>query len=144
MGAGPALHRLMDEYKGKVRLVIKMHPYKYRDFAHIAAEAAFSAHEQGMFWRMHLKMIENSPKLDRLSLIKYAGEIGLDVDKFTRDLDGMRHMKIIERDKKLANELDLYNTPAFFFNGRKVFGNRSYEYFKAVFEEELDAASKKK
>jgi len=49
----------------------------------------------------------------------------------------MRHRDLIERDKKLAVDLDLYNTPTFFINGRKVIGNRPYEYFKKIIEEEL-------
>jgi protein-disulfide isomerase len=119
-----------------------MYPYKYRDFAHIAAEAALAAWEQGKFWQMHTTLLENSPRLDRESLIQYAKMIGLDVGRFTRDLDKMKHADIIERDKKLAESMDLYNTPAFFFNGRKVLGNIPFEYLKKFMEEELDAAGK--
>ncbi|MEW6586689.1 MAG: thioredoxin domain-containing protein, partial [Nitrospirota bacterium] len=57
--------------------------------------------------------------------------------KFTDSLNAMKHIKIIERDKKLAIDMDLYNTPTFFINGRKVVGNRPYEYFKKIIEEEL-------
>ncbi len=119
-----------------------MYPYRYRDFSHIAAEAALAARDQGKFWEMHNKLLENSPKLDRESLIKYAQEIGLDMKKFTNDLDNMKHRDIIERDKELAYKLDLYNTPSFFFNGRIVLGNRPYEVFKKVLDEELDDAKK--
>lgn len=133
---------MLEEYKGKVRFVVKVYPYKYRDFAHIAAEAALAAWEQGKFWQMHTTLLENSPRLDRESLIQYAKMIGLDVGRFTRDLDKMKHADIIERDKKLAESMDLYNTPAFFFNGRKVLGNVPFEYLKKIMEEELDAASK--
>ena len=123
--------------------MVKLYPYKYRDFSHIAAEAALSAWDQGRFEEMHNIMLENSPRLDRDSLIQYAGRAGLDIKKFVSDLDGMRHSKTIERDKKLAMEvLDLYNTPAFFFNGRKLLGNRPFEYFDKVMKEELDALEK--
>jgi protein-disulfide isomerase len=129
----------MDEYDGKIRLIIKTYPYKYRDFAHMAAEAALAAWDQGRFEEMHNTMLKNSPRLDRQSLIEYAAGLGLDMNKFTSDLDGMRHSVHIERDKKLAIELDLYNTPSFFINGRRLLGNVPYEYFKKVIEEELDA-----
>lgn len=142
MGVGPAIHKLVEEYGGRVRLVIKFYPYRYRHFAHIAAEAALAAREQGRFWEMHLKLLENSPMLDRESLIRYAGELGLDMGRFISDLDAMRHREIIERDKKLAVEMDLYNTPSFFFNGRKVLGNRPYENLKSILEEELDEAKR--
>lgn len=127
----------MEEFKGKIRLILKQYPYKYRDFSHIAAEALLAAGDQGKYWEMHDIMIERSPKLDRSSLISYAKELGLDVTKFSDDLDSMKHRDIIERDKKLAVDMDLYNTPTFFINGRKVIGNRPYEYLKKIIEEEL-------
>lgn len=132
----------MDTFKGKVRLVIKNYPYKYRDYSHIAAEASLAAADQDRYWEMHDILLKNSPKLDRDSLIKYAKEIGLDVKRFTDSIDKMRHSDLIERDKKLALSLDLYNTPTFFINGRKVVGDVPYEYLKKVVEEELANAKK--
>ncbi len=113
-------------------------PYKYRDFAFIAAEAALSARDEGRFWQMHWMLHENYPKLDRESLIRYAEEIGLDLDKFRGDIDGMRHMDIIKRDLALAKKLDLYNTPTVFINGIKVVGNAPYEYYKRIIDRELE------
>ena len=132
----------MDTFKGKIRLVIKNYPYKYRDYSHIAAEASLAASDQGKYWEMHDILLKNSPKLDRDSLIKYAKEIGLDAKKFTDCIDKMRHSALIERDKNLALSLDLYNTPTFFINGRKVVGDVPYDYLKKVVEEELKDAKK--
>jgi len=132
----------METFKGKIRLVIKNYPYKYRDFSHIAAEASLAAADQGKYWEMHDILIKKSPSLDRDSLIKYAREIGLDVRVFTSSLDGKKHAASIERDKKLAVDLDLYNTPTFFINGRKVIGERPYEYLKQIIEEELKNVKK--
>ena len=137
MAAGPTVKKIMDLYKGRIKLVIKNYPYKYRDYSHIAAEASLAAMDQGKYWEMHDMLIKKSPQLDRDSLIKYAKEIGLDVKVFAEALDKMKHSGIIERDKKLAVDLDLYNTPTYFINGRKVIGNRSYEYLKKIIEEEL-------
>ncbi len=101
-----------------------------------------AAHEQGRFWQMHELLLKRSPQLDRESLIKYAKEIGLDINRFIESIDRMRHKDLIERDKKLATDMDIYNTPAFFINGRKLVGNRPYEYFKKVIEEELKNVKK--
>ncbi len=122
--------------------MIKNYPYKYRDYSHIAAEASLAAADQGKYWEMHDILLKNSPKLDRDSLIKYAKEIGLDVKTFTDCIDRMRHSALIERDKKLALSLDLYNTPTFFINGRKIVGDVPYEYLKKAVEEELKNAKK--
>ena len=137
MAAGPTVKKLMDAYKGKIRLVIKNYPYKFRDYSHIAAEASLAAGDQGKYWEMHDILLKNSPKLDRESLIKYAKEIGLDIKAFTESLDKMKHSALIEKDKKLALSLDLYNTPTFFINGRKVVGDVPYDYLKKLVDEEL-------
>ncbi len=67
----------METFKGKVRLVIKNYPYKYRDFSHTAAEASLDAGDQGRYWEMHDLLIKRSPALDREHLITYAKESGL-------------------------------------------------------------------
>ncbi len=130
----------MDVYKGKVRLVIKNYPYKYRDYSRIAAEASLAAGEQGKYWEMHDLLIKRSPKLDRASLISYAKELGLDVKKFTDALDTQKFKNDIDRDLELARKLDLYNTPTFYINGRQVVGERPFEYLKKIIDEELKAA----
>jgi protein-disulfide isomerase len=132
----------MAEYPDKIRLILKNYPYRYRDYSHLAAESLLAAGDQGKYWEMHDIMIKNSPTLDRDSLIRYAGELKLDVKKFTSDLDSMKHKKLIEEDGNLAVAMDLYNTPTFFINGRKVIGNRPYEYLKKIIEEEIEHVKK--
>ena len=132
----------MEAYKGKVRLVIKNYPYKYRDYSHIAAEASLAAGDQGKYWEMHDLLLKNSPKLDRKSLTEYARQIGLDIKLFDAAVDGRKHSSDIERDKQLAVDMDLYSTPTYFINGRKVVGNRPYEYLKQIIDEELKNANK--
>jgi protein-disulfide isomerase len=127
----------MAEYPDEIRLILKNYPYRYRDYSHLAAESLLAAGDQGKYWEMHDIMIKNSPTLDRESLIRYAGELKLDVKRFTSDLDSMKHKKQIEEDGNLAIAMDLYNTPTFFINGRKVIGNRPYKYLKKIIEEEL-------
>ncbi len=137
MAAGPTVKRILKAYEGKIRLVIKNYPYRYRDFARIAAEASLAARDQGKYWEMHDILITRSPNLDRASLIRYAGELGLDVKKFTESIDKGRHGKEIDADIKLAESLDLYNTPTIYINGRKVVGERPFAYYKKIIDEEL-------
>lgn len=137
MAAGPVVKKVMDVYKGKVRLVIKNYPYRYRDYARGAAEASLAAKEQGKYWEMHDILIKRSPKLDRASLIGYAKELGLDVKKFTDSIDSQKFRKEIDADLKMATDMDLYNTPTFYINGRQVVGERSFEYLKKIIDEEL-------
>ena len=137
MAAGPTVKKITTVYKGKVRLVIKNYPYIYRDYSHMAAEASLAARDQGKYWEMHELLLKKSPKLDRESLISYAQKLGLDVKKFTDSVDVKKHAQEIDRDEKLAVDMDLYSTPTFFINGRKVIGERPFEYFKKIIDEEL-------
>ncbi len=115
-------------------------PYRYRDYSRLAAEASLAARDQGKFPGMHHLLLDRSPKLDRASLVGYAKELSLDVPRFTKDLDAMRHDKEIERDLKLAEALDLYNTPTIFINGVKLLGDRPIKEYKTVIDRELKAA----
>jgi protein-disulfide isomerase len=140
VAAGPTVKKIMDTYKGKVRLVIKNYPYKYRDYSRIAAEASLAAREQGKYWEMHDLLIKRSPRLDRQSLIGYAKELGLDVAKFTASIDSQKYKAEIDRDLKLAVDMDLFNTPTFYINGRQIVGERPFEYIKKIIDEELKKA----
>jgi protein-disulfide isomerase len=142
VAAGPTVKQILTTYPDKIRLVIKNYPYKYRDFSKIAAEASLAANDQGKYWEMHDILIARSPKLDRASLIAYATELGLDAEKFTESIDGGKHAKEIEGDVKLAESLDLYNTPTFYINGRQVVGERPFDYFKKIIDEELKQAGR--
>jgi protein-disulfide isomerase len=142
VAAGPTVQKIMETYKGKIRLVIKNYPYIYRDYSHLAAEASLAARDQGKYWEMHDLLLKNSPKLDRGSLIGYAKELGLDVTEFAHSIDSGRHAEEIERDKKLAVDMDIYNTPTFFINGLKVVGERPFAYFKKIIDGELKNAKR--
>ncbi|MBP2682812.1 MAG: disulfide bond formation protein [Deltaproteobacteria bacterium] len=120
--------------------MVKHLPYRYRDYSRMAAEASLAARDQGKFREMHLLLLDRSPKLDRESLIDCAKELKLDVPRFTKDLDTMRHNAEIDRDLKLGEALDLYNTPTIFINGVKLLGDRPFEAYKAVIDTELKAA----
>ena len=120
--------------------MVKHLPYRYRDYSRIAAEASLAARDQGKFGEMHHLLLDRSPKLDRGSLVGYAKELKLDVPRFTRDLDTMRHQPEIDRDLKLAESLDLYNTPSIFINGVKLLGDRPIEEYRTVIDRELKAA----
>lgn len=130
---------MLETYDDRVRLAIIHFPYRYRDYAALAAQASEAARAQGKFWEMHDLMLERK-KLDRESLIGYAGELGLDLARFTRELDGEKYLPRVNQDVELARRLDIYQTPTFFINGRKLVGERPFEAFQAIIDEELAKA----
>ena len=117
--------------------MVKYLPYRLHEHARIAAEAALAARDQGKYWEMHDLLLVHSPKLDRASLIGYARELGLDLNRFTSALDGMKHSSAIERDRELAARLSVLSTPTYFINGRKVAGNKPVEDLRKIIDEEL-------
>ncbi len=127
---------MLKEYDGKIRLVFKHYPYRYRDFSYLAAQAAEAAGAQGKFWPMHDLMIERKA-LDRQSLLGYARDLDLDVSRFTADLDSGKHLHRVEKDVQLARELDIYQTPTFVINGRLLVGFRTLDNLRKVIDEEL-------
>jgi protein-disulfide isomerase len=142
VAAGPVVKKVVASYPGKIRLVIKNYPYQYRDYARMSAEASLAARDQGKYWEMHDLLIKRSPKLDRPNLITYAKDLGLNMKQFTESIDSQKHKAEIDRDLALAVKIDLYNTPTFFINGRKIVGERPFEYFKKIIDEELQNVRK--
>lgn len=142
MAVGPTIRKIKETYAGKVRHVIKNYPYRYRDYARISAEASLAARDQGKYWEMYEILLTRSPKLKREDLISYAEELGLDVGKFTESIDSNAHAAEIDRDLKLAESMDLFNTPTYYINGRQIIGERPFEYFAKIIDEELAQAGK--
>jgi len=60
---------------------VQTHPRSLR-----AAEAAEAAAAQGKFWQMHDELFTHQKALEDRELIRYAKRVGLDIEKFTRDL----------------------------------------------------------
>jgi protein-disulfide isomerase len=102
-----------------------------------AAEAAMAANAQGKFWQMHDKLFENNQALDRPSLDKYAQEIGLDMAKYKKAMDGHLYKSQIDADSKAGNAVGANGTPAFFINGQSVSGAQPFDAFKTVIDKEL-------
>src|SRR5688500_10722747 len=81
--------------------------------AETAAEAAEAAGAQGRFWQMHAELFINQDALDRLSLERYAIEIGLDVARFHMDLASRAHRERVLEDMASGEESGVAWTPTF-------------------------------
>jgi protein-disulfide isomerase len=124
-------------YPTDVKVVFKMHPLPMHPNAMPAAEAAMAAAAQGKFLEMDRKLFENQQKLSRENYLIWAKEIGLDVDKFTKDLDAHTYAEAIQSDAKEAEAIGASGTPASFVNGRYLSGAKPFAAFKEIIDEEL-------
>lgn len=135
--AVPTLKQLEDDYKGKLRIAFKQLPLPFHDKAHLAAEAALAANEQGKFWAYHDKLFANQQALDRPSLEKYAEDLGLDMKKFRAALDSGRFKDKVDQDAREGAAVGATGTPTFFINGSRLVGAQPVDSFKAVIDAEL-------
>lgn len=139
------MKQLLSEYEGRVRLVVKFAPYPYRDHARLAARAALAAGEQGRFWEMHEALLRNYRLLNPGKIAELAASLGLDGERFGKDLASESLVRRVEEDAALTRRLDLYQTPTFVIGpagkpGRVVVGERPIEHLRRVLDEELAAA----
>ncbi|HEX5969542.1 MAG TPA: Na+/H+ antiporter NhaA [Intrasporangium sp.] len=94
-----------------------VHPH-----AELAAAAAEAAGEQGRFWSMHDLLFEHQEELETEDLAGYAGALGLDVERFLRDLDEEVHAERIREDVMSAECSGARGTPTFFVGERRHIG----------------------
>ena len=133
----PTLAKLLESYPGKVRLAYKYLPLRIHPDAQPAAVAAEAAHRQGKFWEMYDKLFANQRDLQPATFKRYAGELGLDVAKFEKDMADPSVKARIDADSKQADDLGVAGTPAFFINGRYLSGAQPYESFQKLVDEQL-------
>ena len=90
--------------------------------AQLAAEAAEAAALQGHFWEMHDLLLAHQDELRITHLLRYAGEIGLDQDRFHDDMMRRVSAEWIAADLESADLSGVSGTPTFFVNGRRHYG----------------------
>src|SRR2546428_619705 len=97
------LKQVESKYGKDVRFAFKNNPLPMHPDAPYAARAALAAGKQGKFWQMHDKLFEanNSRQPDALKAAKIdrmASEIGLDLERFHKDIDAPEMKDLIESD----------------------------------------------
>src|SRR5262245_44673661 len=107
-----------------------MHPLEFHPNAPLAAQAAMAAKAQGKFFEMNKKLLANQGTLSRENYILWAKEMGLNVEKFTKDLDSDSIKAAIAKEAKESIDIGASGTPASFVNGRYVSGAKPYPFFK--------------
>jgi Na+/H+ antiporter NhaA len=95
-----------------------VHPH-----AQLAAEAAEAAAAQGAFWEMHDLLLRHQDRLQLRDLIRYAGDLGLDSERFGEHLRKRAGAARIAEDVDSADLSGVSGTPTFFINGRRHHGS---------------------
>ncbi|RMD87433.1 MAG: disulfide bond formation protein DsbA [Candidatus Dadabacteria bacterium] len=128
------LKKVMESYPKDVKIAFKNLPLPFHKNALGAAKAALAAGKQGKFWEMHDELFANQQSLGMDFYVKTAKKLGLDVEKFKKDMEDPEIAKQIEEDKQLANKLGIRGTPGFFVNGVAIKGAYPFKHFKMIID----------
>jgi protein-disulfide isomerase len=91
-----AVEKIFDQLVDSVRFVYRHFPLvNVHTHALRAAEAAEAAAAQGKFWEMHRHLYSQPDKLEDRHLRHYAKQIGLDLNRFDREMAGGAYSALI-------------------------------------------------
>ena len=143
----PIVKRLVDEYPNDIRVVYKHFPLRrIHPNAELAARAAEAAGMQGKFWEMHDKLFEEQDKWKDASearkvFVEYASSLGLDTEKFEKDITSREVREKVQRDVAEGKKIGVGYTPYFVVNGNRIDNPRGYEAFKQLVDSLLEEAA---
>ncbi len=138
--AVPVIKEIEQKYPKEVALVFMNQPLSFHPNAMPAAVAFMAANRQGKAWEMHDKLFANQQALSPADFEKYAGELGLNVGKWKKDMEDPKIKEQIAADQKVAGEVGADGTPTFFINGRLLSGAQPFDQFKTIIDEEIKKA----
>ena len=119
-----------------MKLVFKSFPLRKHKYAKKAAVAAFAARRQGKFWEYHDLLFENIDTLSDQKFRQIARELGLDLERFEKDINDLKIVARINQDIRLGAHMGVRGTPTVFINGR-VSRARTLEALEAAVKDEL-------
>jgi protein-disulfide isomerase len=137
MRAQATVHRVLEEYAGKITYAFFDYPLAFHQKARKAHEAARCAGEQGKYPEYGKKLFENQRKLGVDDLKKYAGDLGLDTEAFNACLDSGKASASVQKSFDKGSRSGVSGTPAFFVNGIMISGAQPFEKFQEIIQAEL-------
>lgn len=124
-GLYPELKKIEAEYGARLRVIFRHYPLAIHKHAKEAARAAEAAALQDRFWEMHDLLYEKQDEWSescdvRQQFTRYAGDLGLDAARFTKDMDSQEVNDRVRLDEQRAESIDVPGTPSLFINGQQV------------------------
>ena len=121
----PVITQIERDYGKDLHVIFHHFPLMIHAHARQAAFAAEAAGLQNRFWEMHDLLYREqevwSKTVDIHPLFNaYAGTLGLNIDRFKKDMESDQVKLRVNSDEKSANELGVTITPTVFINNRAV------------------------
>ena len=116
----PVMKELNQKYPDKIKFVYKHFPLSFHSNAKAAAAASIAAQNQGKFWEFRYALAPHSRELSDSIYVAVATEIGLDIEKFKKEmvLDSAMEARI-DKDFQLGVKVGVQGTPNFYINGKR-------------------------
>ena len=127
----------MAHYGDKVSVVFKHFPLSFHSEAHLAAQAAECARDQGKFWEYHDVLFANQGRLLPPDLVEHALQLELDAETFEACLRSQKYVGRVDADLAEGGSIGMSGTPGFYVNGIALSGALPFENFKEIIDEEL-------
>lgn len=140
----PTLKKIKETYGDKVRVVFMHQPLGFHQHARPAAIASEAARRQGRFQEMHDELFANQQSLTPADFERHAIKIGLDMERFKKDVADPAVAAIVDQHQAIATAAGVAGTPTFFVNGKILRGAQEFPEFKKLIDEELALAGDKK
>ncbi|MEQ1763010.1 MAG: thioredoxin domain-containing protein [Pyrinomonadaceae bacterium] len=129
----PVLKRVMAEFPSKVKLAVRDYPLEsVHPNAFNAALAANAASRQGKFTEYAEKLYTNQDSLDKVSLMRFATELGLNAKQFEIDFSDAEAAAQIKQDVTDGEAHGVGSTPTIFVNGVKVHSLSASAFRRAI------------
>ena len=137
----PIVEQARSAYASSTLFIYRHFPLQQHPWAIAAAHAAEAAGGQGKFWDMvHVLFLNQdawvASKDPKPLFAQYAGQLGLDVQKFQQDEDSQAVAGKVVSDRDAALQDQIPGTPTFFLNGQQV-QFQSYEQLKQLLDQAL-------
>ena len=126
--------QVMKAYPNDVKFVFKHLPLGFHPQARPAAKATVAAMRQGKFWEMHDALFDNQDKLNEALYLEQAKKLGLDIEKFKKDMASPETEAYVKKDEEAAKKLGIGGTPSFVVNGIEVRGAYPVDHFKSIID----------
>jgi protein-disulfide isomerase len=109
---------LLDRFPNRIRFIFRHFPLQdAHPHALMAAEVSETAAAQGKFWEMHDVLFDNQVHLKDRDLYRYAGQIGLDLARYTAEMDDHIYLQRVREHADGGRRSHIRATPAFFVDG---------------------------
>ena len=119
------INQLEREYRPRLRVIFRHFPLPNHAHAREAAFASEAAGLQGRFWEMHDLLYREqsvwSEAADvQLLFDSYAGMLGLNIDRFKKDMESEQVKVRVASDQKHGDAVGVHTTPTVFLNNRAL------------------------